>query len=168
MKKIIVALAAIAMTAGFAANADVCNNKPCDKQCNKPCNQPCDTACTNPCAQAQFCPFDGLNLTDAQKQQFKDLRAKRQQAKKDAKADRKADRKAAKKAQLDEIKSILTPEQYTLFLENHFVNGNGSKVAARAGKPNPRDARAHKGAPRGERPAKQRMAPAQNMKAEKR
>lgn len=144
MKKLFVALAAIAMSATFAAKADDCNNK----QCNQPqtCNQPCDTACARPCDSPRFCPFDGLNLTEAQKQKFKELRAQKQQAKqakkeakRDAKAERKADRKAdrkeAKKAQLAEIKSILTPEQYLLFLENNFVNGDGQRVINHAGKP---------------------------------
>lgn len=144
MKKIIVALAAVAMTAGFVAKSDVCNT-----QCNKP--QPCDSAFTAPCPP-KFCPFEGLNLTDTQKQQLKELSEKQKQARTEAKkekaerkAEKKADRKALKRARLDEIKNILTPEQYVTFLENNYLNGDASKIQ-------PRDAKkVSKADPRGER-----------------
>ncbi|MCM1310015.1 MAG: hypothetical protein NC301_03185 [Bacteroides sp.] len=132
MKKLIMALAAVALTAGIASATPDKNKKQCNnpQQCPQAqqCNQPCDTACNKPCAP-KFCPFDNLNLTDTQKQQLKDLRAKHQQEKKAAKAERKANRKAAKKAHLDEIKVILTPEQYVLFLENSYLYGNAPKMA---------------------------------------
>lgn len=133
MKKIIVALAAVAISAGFAAKADTTcagpNNYPQKTDCpqqacaQQACpQQPCDA---KPCEKA--CPFDGLNLTDAQKQQFKELREKAAQARKDAKQQRKQAKSDCKRNRLAEIKKILTPEQYVQFLENHFVNGGGNK-----------------------------------------
>lgn len=108
------------------------------------------TNCTNnqaKCQKAEKCgkekgkcvnPFDGLNLTDAQKQSLKDI--KKPSCKKDSgctkankectKADKKemkAERaqrmKTARKEYLSQIQQILTPEQYQQFLENNFVNG---------------------------------------------
>ena len=72
--------------------------------------------------------FEGITLTDAQKEQFKQLRetrkaegeARRQEKqRKDSTA--RADRKVAKKAYLDNIKTILTPDQYVIFLENVYL-----------------------------------------------
>lgn len=129
MKKLIVALAVAAMTAGAGIQAQVCANaQNCPRA--QQCPQQCDSACMTPCPRQQ-CAFDNLNLTDAQKQKLKALCEKQQQNKKAAKADR----KAAKKARLEEIKGILTPEQYVMFLENHFINGSGNKFVKRAGRP---------------------------------
>lgn len=126
MKKFIVAMAAMAMTAGFAVKADVCE-QPCKdkKQCDVPCaNRPCNAA---PDCEAA-CPFDNLNLTDAQKEQFKALRAKKVEACKARKQDKKAARAECRRAALAEIKAILTPEQYVQFLENNFVDKSRNRA----------------------------------------
>lgn len=120
MKKFIVALAAVAMTAGFVAKADDNNNRPCQgaRQCDVPCEN-------RPCAAADckaVCPFDNLNLTDAQKEQLKALRAKKIEARKAQKQDKKAAKAECRRAELAEIKAILTPEQYVQFLENNYVD----------------------------------------------
>lgn len=89
-------------------------------------------------SRKQVNPFEGLNLTDSQKTQLQQLDAKRSEARKQAARARKVDkqqkdsvrsesRKAAKKAYLAEVKTILTPEQYTVFLENMYVNGGAHK-----------------------------------------
>lgn len=107
------------------------------------------STCTNDkakCQKAEKCckekgkcinPFEGLNLTDAQKQSLKDLKkssckkdsanckAKKAECKaqgKDCKADRARRMKDARKEYLMQIKNILTPEQYQQFLENNFIN----------------------------------------------
>lgn len=108
MKKFIVALATVAMTMGFSAQAQT--------------EQKCEQA--QKCAQAECrqapgdCGFESLNLTDAQKEQLKALGKKRMEAKKDKKEARKEDARAF----LADLKTILTPEQYVQFLENSFVN----------------------------------------------
>lgn len=87
-------------------------------------------------------PFEGITLTEAQKAQLEQLKAKRQAArienKKMAKAEKqKRDsvsfqaRKAAKKEYLEEIKAIIGPDQYVVFLENMVINGNNVQKAAK-------------------------------------
>lgn len=106
--------------------------------------------CTNgqaKCKKAEKCdnqkgkcvnPFDGLNLTDAQKQSLKDIKkpsCKKDSSctkankectkadKKEMKAERAQRMETARKEYLSQIQQILTPEQYQQFLENNFVNG---------------------------------------------
>lgn len=57
---------------------------------------------------------DRKNLTEAEKQQLKAEKAQR-------KAEMQAKRQQEKQNYLNGIKSILTPEQYTKFLENNFM-----------------------------------------------
>lgn len=83
----------------------------------------CDSAAA---CQRGYCAFDGLNLSADQQARVKALKADRKAKKQ---ADRKADRKAAREAvkagrqdYLNQLKQILTPEQYTQFLENSYVN----------------------------------------------
>lgn len=126
-------MAVAIMTAGAGIQAQVCANaQNCPRA--QQCQLKCDSACTATCPRQQ-CAFENLNLTDAQKQQLKALCEKQQKSKKESKAERKADRKAAKKARLKAIKGILTPEQYVMFLENHFLNGGGNKFAQRVAGP---------------------------------
>lgn len=85
-------------------------------------------------------PFEGLTLSDAQKEKLKQLgeknrtkimeqaKAKKENAKaKFAEKHRndsieRATREADKKAYLKELRSILGDEQYILFLENNYIN----------------------------------------------
>lgn len=91
--------------------------------------------------------FAGLNLTEQQKSQLQQLnerkKAERQQqaqqrkeADKKAGADRRQARLDAKKAYLQEVKSILGPDNYVIFLENFYING-----AHKDGKPFMKDGR---------------------------
>lgn len=90
-------------------------------------------------------PFEGMNLTETQKSQLKQLdekrKAERQQkaearkAEKTAKADKAAkmaERRAAKKAYLDEVKAIIGPEQYVVFLENMYTDNGGHRHGNKA------------------------------------
>lgn len=102
--------------------------------------------------------FESLNLTDAQKTKLEQLNEarraemqKKAEAKKAAKDDRKKEqltaeqkqqrkaemqtkRKEAKQNYLNSLKSILTPEQYTKFLENNFMMaGNNHKKDMKKG-----------------------------------
>ena len=134
MKKKILGFALIAMTItafnGMAQKAD--NNTTTAKQeCVKAKNADRQECCR------QLCPFDGMNLTDTQKAQIQQLNSKqkaarRQQAqsrkekKQEMNNDRFAERQAAKKAYLDELKAIIGPDNYVVFLENFYVNGGGN------------------------------------------
>ncbi len=110
-----------------------CTQVPCGRQyCGRP------VQCYN------FSCFNGLNLTDTQKQQLlalcKNYRDKRQALRQDNRQNkqrndslRKDMRNKAqdlKRQQLADIKKILTPEQYTQFLEQNYIN-NGPRHAAR-------------------------------------
>lgn len=90
-------------------------------------------------------PFEGLNLTEAQQTQLdalagkrKAARAEKAQAGKEAKqkgdAQRKEARRAARKAYLEEVKGIIGPDRYVVFLENMYVNGGGHSKAVKQGK----------------------------------
>lgn len=132
MKKLIVALAAVAMTGGFAAKADVCRQE-CENNNNCAAADCSAAKCAQPeCKGA--CPFDNLNLTDAQKEQFKALRAKKAEARKAQKDAKKQAKSDCRRAELAEIKAILTPEQYVQFLENNYVQRGKAGKARVAGK----------------------------------
>lgn len=88
-------------------------------------------------------PYEGLNLTDAQKSQLQQLDAKRKEAREQQKQLKKeqkqrkdstkhAERIAAKKSYLQEVKAIIGPEQYVLFLENAYVNGGAHNKGMKA------------------------------------
>ncbi len=92
-------------------------------------------------------PFEGLNLSDAQKSQLQQLDAKHKaqrmqqmQARKENKqrndSAKIADRRAAKKSYLEEVKAIIGPDQYVVFLENMYINGgvNAHSKAIKQGK----------------------------------
>lgn len=81
--------------------------------------------------------FEGINLTDAQKAQIKTAcekraaerkaavdvqKQKRDNAKRDFKQKRDSVRKSERQAYLNDVKSILTPDQYVVFLENVYMN----------------------------------------------
>ncbi len=154
MKKKVLGLALMAMALvgfnGMAQNkAQNCNNQACTSQ----------TECTKgnkgmkKDAREAKNPYEGLNLTDAQKTKLAELDSKRmadRKAKMEArkadansqKADKKnmtdAEKQAAKKAKMDarkadkleylqEVKEIIGPDQYVVFLENFYVNGGGQQ-----------------------------------------
>ena len=132
MKKKILSLAIVAMSfAAFSSMAQTTtasqdNGKACvAEKCGKP----------GKCAK-EACPFDGLNITDAQKAQLQQLNTSRREARKAQAEARKADRqrgdsarvaqrRADKKEYLEQVKAIIGPEQYVVFLENFYVNGGG-------------------------------------------
>lgn len=68
--------------------------------------------------------FEGLNLTTEQQSQLEALKGSRaNNGQAQAEGQNRPDRKAKKQEFLAKVKGILTPEQYTQFLENAFVNG---------------------------------------------
>lgn len=88
--------------------------------------------------RTQVNPFDGLNLTETQKSQLQQLdesrktaREQQAQARRENKhlndSARIAQRQASKKTYLEEVKAIVGPEQYVIFLENMYVNNGGNR-----------------------------------------
>lgn len=128
MKKTILTLtlatAALFTSQAFAQTSDSngCPAVPCGAVYN--CNNAQCPYLQNP-DSCMMNPFASLNLTADQQAKLKELRNKKfQQKTKDIKS-RQELRQARRQACLQDIKSILTPEQYVQFLENNFVNGNG-------------------------------------------
>lgn len=144
MKKFLMTLAVVAMTAGAAMAQNKDDNKDCTNDCaqteqcqKQDCNQP---ACCKKGGPKQACEFEGLNLTDAQKEQIKTIKEEQRaaaQAKKEAakaqKAEKKNARQEGRKAYLEKIKAVLSPEQYVQYLENLVTRGHdGHKAMGRA------------------------------------
>ncbi len=120
----ILAISAAAATPAFAQQNN-CNTQNCNQesnciteQCQPNCNDKRD--CNRPC------PFDGLNLSAAQKDKLKQLNSERKQEacqKRDAACKARAEQgKSCRKDYLQKVKEILSPEQYVQFLENNYVN----------------------------------------------
>lgn len=98
-------------------------------------------------------PFEGLTLTEAQKSKLAELESRRQSerqakmegrqnqadGKKDGRtlseADKKAKmeaRKTSKEEYLKEVKAIIGPDQYVMFLENMYINAGGHHHGGKA------------------------------------
>ena len=172
----IIAIAALGMSA-MAQDMDKCGKQCCEKgkkECAEKCEKAgkCDKAGKMDCkgdmkgckgdmkpgcdmAPKAMCPFEGLNLSDKQKEQLKKLEADRRAECEKKAADKKAEMKAKKdeqkakceemkakmekerKADLEKIKSILTADQYVKFLENFYLNARpeGPQPGMRHGGP---------------------------------
>lgn len=147
MKKKILGLAAIAMS--LIALPSVAQNKKNSDGRKKEARIE-NTRCTKDFRKGDraCCIFEGLTLSDTQKDQLKQLNEKQladRKARKEAlRADRqrndstmRAERRASKKAYLEEVKAIIGPDQYVVFLENFYLNGgqgNGHGKAIRGQK----------------------------------
>ncbi len=131
MKKNLI-IVAIAMASTFGMNAVAQNNSECNKQqCNK---EQCDKA-GKKCEKGgkgheAFNPFEGIQLTAEQQTKLdaiqkpcmkKDAKEAKAEKMKQKQAE-KANRVAARKNYLESVKTVLTPEQYTQFLENIVLN----------------------------------------------
>lgn len=127
MKKQLLSLALLAMmsTAAFAQKTQGC---PKAQAC-------CDTV---ECVQLTACdPFATLNLTDDQKTKLQALKPQRP-TKEDRQAAREQKRNARqmqRKVYLDQVKAILTPEQYVEFLEvSYLTPDKGGRPGLKDGK----------------------------------
>lgn len=141
MKKFLLALAVVAMTAGMANAAN--DKKQCDKKEATKCEK---TVCPEKMQGAcELREFQGIELTDAQKTQLKALKSECKAKKVEAKQAEKAEKarkmdacRADRQAYLEKVKGILTPEQYTKYLENqkvgHAPRKHHAEKAACAGK----------------------------------
>lgn len=130
MKKKFLGIALVAMSlvsfTGMAQNSTDNNSAKIENVKRQKCDK---ASCVN--------PFEGLNLTDTQKTQLQQLNTKRMEQRKQQAQARKADkqrndstrmeaRKNARKEYLEEVKAIIGPDQYVVFLENMYVNGGGN------------------------------------------
>lgn len=144
MKKKILGLAVIAMSmVSFSSVAQNTKSNNCapNADCPTVC-QPCPTTPAN-CAPSKcdrHDPYKGLNLTSTQREKLNQLDADRRQARVDKAQLHKADRlrndslrRADRKNYLEEVKAIVGPEQYVIYLENIVldsprVNGGHHKA----------------------------------------
>lgn len=142
MKKKILGLAAIAMS--LIALPSVAQNKKNNDGRKKEARIE-NTRCTKDfkIGDRACCIFEGLTLSDTQKDQLKQLNEKQlanRKARKEAlRAERqrndstmRAERRASKKAYLEEVKAIIGPDQYVVFLENFYLNGGQSNGHGKA------------------------------------
>lgn len=86
-------------------------------------------ACANRDSMEMAVFFEGITLTPEQQTKITTLRQNNRQQARESKAlarqqraDRAKARKDAQRSKLNEMKSILTPEQYVVYLENIVVN----------------------------------------------
>ncbi len=137
MKKGILSIAVVAASL-FSFNAFAQDKSATPDCCNTPAQcvnnaQACPgnpQACPvkRPCAD----PFAGINLTQEQQTKLTALREKckinraaADKARKDRFQQRDSIMRVNKKQRLEEVKAILTPEQYVIFLENMVVANPG-------------------------------------------
>ncbi|MGN0224007.1 MAG: hypothetical protein ACI4AM_08280 [Muribaculaceae bacterium] len=95
----------------------------CQQQCQAQCQQQCcdSTAChqqrpARQLRQAAVDPFAGIDLTADQRAAVDSLQAGQRQSQRQL-------RQQARREYLDQLKQILTPEQYVQYLENLAING---------------------------------------------
>lgn len=143
MKKGILSIAVVAASL-FSFNAFAQDKSATPDCCNTPAQCVNAQACPgNPQAcpgNPQACPvqrpcadpFAGINLTQEQqtkltalREKCKTNRAAADKARKDRFQQRDSMVRATKKQRLEEVKAILTPEQYVVFLENMVVANPG-------------------------------------------
>ncbi len=127
----IIALSIAALPAMARDNNNTCKRADRQEQCRRDGNFRKDCKRDKECLRG----FEGINLTDAEKARIKQLNQKRDSLACKNREARKTDRKrtdsiAAGRANdnrreyLEEVKAILGPERYVVYLENVFVNSN--------------------------------------------
>lgn len=137
MKKQILTIAIAAIALCTATTTFAKDSKKSDKATTSECCAPQGNEMKAP---RPACPFEGIQLTDAQKAKLAEIKAPGQQqmeARRDAKAERRLNRDSIAKADrsnyLTNVKAVLTPEQYVQFLENTFVNQPNQPAPGRNG-----------------------------------
>lgn len=171
MKKNLFSIALLAMSL-MAVPAMAKNNASANpsqqKECVSTCNPTCKAAKGKKAekgnkaakgkkegrqAKSNFNPYSGLNLTEAQQSQLRQLdQSRRSQRMEKAKVSkeqratadsvRMAQRVKAKREYLDGVKAIVGPDQYVIFLENMYINGAPQHNKAKAANHHPKG---HKG-----------------------
>ncbi|MBD5195593.1 MAG: hypothetical protein HDS71_00920 [Bacteroidales bacterium] len=138
MKKKILSLAFVAVSLiGFNGIAKTSDNLDNNVKIEQTSQKSCDKKMKKTQKRQAKNSFEGLNLTEAQKSSLEQLDKTRREKMMTAKKERKAEdkkiknerrlaRKAEKKEYLEQVKSIIGPEQYVIFLENAYVNNGGN------------------------------------------
>lgn len=123
MKKKVLGMAVVAVSfLSFNAMAQTDCAKPCDNPCNK---KECRPACVKKGKRQCPNPFDGLNLTSEQQIKLKEMATCNKtstECKQKQRACRDSIARVQRQDYLNQVKSVLTPEQYVKFLENMVVN----------------------------------------------
>lgn len=137
MKKTLLSLAFVAAGIfAFSASAQ------------EPCCNPAQTCCEQtqaPGNKAKFNPFEGLSLTAEQQTAVNELNAKYAKGKKEKRDDKRKEARDARKNYLNDLKAILTPDQYTAYLENMALNNPSPRAKAHQA---PRDKKGSKKGPK--------------------
>lgn len=148
MKKVILSLAILVATsmASFASTDN--KNDNVTSVCKSQTECPVNGVCTEKKEKTPKCckAFEGIDLTAEQKAKLAELQkgctADRdknkaskdkkdnltKEQKKQLKAERRAKHLEARKKYLENVKSILTPEQYNKFLENSYLSSHHKKA----------------------------------------
>lgn len=91
-------------------------------QCQRPASCGKTEQCVAPQRNGCENPFEGINLTVEQKGELDALKSKCNKRCENDKSNAGVKRKEARRNHLKEVKAILTPEQYVVFLENIVVS----------------------------------------------
>ena len=129
MKRRILSIAFVAISTILFTSVAQNESKSSQEKCKKECCKEHEMKIGKRSKAPQFNPFEGIELTEVQKEQLKTKtkacnaeRKKMKQAKKERfEAERKNYKEMGRK-HLDNIKQILTPEQYVKYLENIVIN----------------------------------------------
>lgn len=139
MKKTIIGISLL-VSGLFAGQAIAQTPVAVGTSCNQTSGQCSPADCQNPageCAAPQaVCPFDGLNLTAEQQAKLKEIapcgnkdgKKADKEAREQALKDRREAAQNSRREYLAKVKTILTPEQYTRFLENSYLNQTPRRV----------------------------------------
>ena len=102
---------------------------------------------------------DRSQLTDEQKAKLDEMKARRNEMKEK--------RKESRANYLSQVKQILTPEQYTLFLENNVAINGDRKHAVKSSRKGRTMAKAHRSAGIGSKQMKQRKSADKSVRTER-
>lgn len=136
MKKFILGVACMLALGTMSANAQNNNNNCTPQNCVPQTCAPQTCAPQNCAPRGPWCMMESLNLTDAQKTKIQEINKKYADRKRelfnqvrDSKQKNDSVKKSVreqarelKNAKLNDIKNVLTKEQYTQFLENYYLS----------------------------------------------
>lgn len=120
-----VAVATLMLTA-VANNNDANENLTQDK-CKKECCDKNKMKRGKHHKARMFNPFEGITLSDSQKEQLKAKALERKANREEMVKNHSDENKKMRKQYLEDLKIVLTPEQYVQYLENLALNSHNQK-----------------------------------------